>query len=187
MYNYSGYPMSILSDDRPEGLYSDMDRDSYYQLFDNVGTGVAVYTAVRDGEDFIIRDFNRAAETIERINREDVVGRSVLEVFPGVVEAGIFEVFQRVWRTGKGEHHHIANYHDERISGWRKNYVYKLGTGEVVAAYEDKAEYGKVLDVLSESQENNQQGYEKLQAAFMGSVNALAAISEKRDPYTAGH
>jgi PAS domain S-box-containing protein len=48
-------------------------------LFDNVSSGVAIYEARDDGRDFVFTDFNRAAEEIEQVKKEDLIGRSVLE------------------------------------------------------------------------------------------------------------
>ncbi len=106
-------------------------------IFHHASTGVVIYQAVDDGNDFIIVDFNPGAERIERISRADVIGKSVLEVFPGVKDFGIFEVFQRVWRTGEPAHHPIAIYRDPRITGWRQNYVCKLPDGRIMAVYDD--------------------------------------------------
>ncbi len=106
-------------------------------LFDNVSSGVAIYEARNDGEDFVFVDFNTAAEEIEHIKKEELIGKSVLEVFPGVKKFGLFEVFQRVYRTGTPEHHPISIYKDERIAGWRENYVYRLPSGQIVAVYDD--------------------------------------------------
>jgi len=109
----------------------------YKALFDNMSSGVAIYQARNDGEDFVFVDFNRAAERIDKINKEDLIGKSVLEVFTGVKDFGLFEVFRRVWKTGKAERHPVSQYKDKRIVGWRENYVYKLPSGEIVAIYDD--------------------------------------------------
>ncbi|MBN2132513.1 MAG: PAS domain-containing protein, partial [Sedimentisphaerales bacterium] len=106
-------------------------------LLNHANTGVAVYRAENDGADFIFVDFNRAAEQIERLKKADVVGKSVLDVFPGVREFGLLDVFKKVWRTGKAQRHPISVYKDERISGWRQNYVCKLPNGQVMAVYDD--------------------------------------------------
>ncbi|MBN2467081.1 MAG: PAS domain S-box protein [Deltaproteobacteria bacterium] len=110
----------------------------FREMFNNTHNGVAVYQAVKNGEDFLIIDFNKAAEHIERISRTDVVGRSILEAFPSVKDFGIFAVLQRVWKTGAPESFPLGLYQDERIAGWRDNYVYKLPSGEVVAIYSDE-------------------------------------------------
>ncbi|MDT8303322.1 MAG: PAS domain S-box protein [Sedimentisphaerales bacterium] len=106
-------------------------------LFDNVSSGVAIYEARNDGEDFVFVDFNSAAEEIEHITKDELIGKSVTEIFPGVKKFGLFEVFQRVYKTGTPEHLPISIYKDERVAGWRENYVYRLPSGQIVAVYDD--------------------------------------------------
>jgi PAS domain S-box-containing protein len=106
-------------------------------LFENVCSGVAIYETRNDGEDFVFVDFNPAAEQIDHIKKEELIGRSVAAVFPGVREFGLFEVLQRVYKTGTPEHHPVSVYKDDRIAGWRENYVYRLPSGQVVAVYDD--------------------------------------------------
>jgi PAS domain S-box-containing protein len=126
----------------------------YRELFSNMGNAVVVYETRNSGEDFVIRDINRAASRIEKVRPDDVIGRSVLEVFPGVREFGIFEVFQRVWRTGQPEHFPVGLYEDERITGWRENYIYKLPSGEVVAVYDDMTERRQAEQTLQQSEQH---------------------------------
>jgi PAS domain-containing protein len=76
------------------------EEERFRQIFENMQSAVAVYEPVDDGKDFVIRGFNAAAERVERISRQDLLGKSVREVFPGVEKFGLFEVFQRVSRTG---------------------------------------------------------------------------------------
>jgi len=109
----------------------------YRRLFDHSSSGVAVYEAVDDGRDFIFKDFNPAAEKIDDISRDDLMGRRVTEIFPGIEEFGLLDVFRRVWRTGEPAYHPLAQYKDNLIQAWRENRVYKLPSGEVIAVYED--------------------------------------------------
>ncbi len=109
----------------------------YRELFDAMSSGVAVYRAIDGGKDFVFVDFNRAGERIEQVDREALIGRRLTEVFPGVRAFGIFEVLQRVYWTGTPEHFPAAEYRDNRIQGWRDNYIYRLPSGEVVAVYDD--------------------------------------------------
>ena len=106
-------------------------------LFENVCSGVAIYEARNDGEDFVFVDFNPAAEQIEHIRKEELIGKGVMEVFPGVKQFGLLDVFRRVYKTGTPEHHPVSVYKDERIAGWRENYVYRLPSGQIVAVYDD--------------------------------------------------
>ena len=122
----------------------------FRELFNNMSSGVAVYEAVDDGSDFIIRDFNTAGQRIDKTSREDAVGKRITDVFPGVKKMGLFDVFRRVWKTGKAERHPATLYKDSRIGGWRENYVYKLPSGEIVAVYDDVTVQHAALERLRE-------------------------------------
>ncbi|MBD3362534.1 PAS domain S-box protein [Candidatus Dojkabacteria bacterium] len=120
----------------------------FKELFDNMSNCVAIYEARDNGSDFIFKDFNKAAEKTEKIKREDIIGKSVLQIFPSIKKFGLFEVFQKVWETGKPKHFPLKMYKDKRIAGWRDNYVYKLSTGEIVAIYKDVTEEQQLKENL---------------------------------------
>jgi two-component system cell cycle sensor histidine kinase/response regulator CckA len=125
----------------------------YRNLFENMSNGVAIFRALDEGNDFEFVDCNTAAEKIDGIQRDSLIGRSVLEVFPGIKEFGLFDVLQRVWRTGEPEHHPTAPYKDERIRGWRENFVYRLPSGEIVAVYSDETARKQAEQALSSERE----------------------------------
>ena len=124
----------------------------YHELFQRISSGVAIYEATGDGEDFIFKDINPAGETISKTVREDILGKAVRQVFPGVENFGLFPVLQEVWKTGMPQHHPASLYRDNRFSMWAENYVYKLSSGEIVAIYDDKTESQNVLNALRESE-----------------------------------
>ncbi|MDP1996948.1 MAG: CHASE domain-containing protein [Gallionella sp.] len=109
-------------------------------MFEHLNSGVVIYRASPDGRDFTITSFNHAAERIEKISREDVIGRNVAEVFPGTSKMGLLEIFRRVWESGVAEQCPVSFYQDDRISGWRENYVLKLCSGEIAAIFNDVTE-----------------------------------------------
>jgi PAS domain S-box-containing protein len=158
LIEYEGAPASlnVLTDvtEMRKGEKALADSELRFRdLFNNMSSGVVIYDPVPGGQDFIIHDINHAVETIENVRKDDVVGKSVLDVFPGVVEFGLFGVFQRVAETGNTEAHPVSFYKDNRISGWRDNYVYRLPSGEIVAIYQDVTEKKQAEEAIRESTE----------------------------------
>ncbi|MBW1868021.1 MAG: PAS domain S-box protein [Deltaproteobacteria bacterium] len=148
--------IEIVTDYTPQKMTETALQESeerYRAFFDNMSDGVAIYEARNEGEDFIFVDFNKAGERIEDIHKETLIGRSVLKVFPGIKEFGLFDVFKRVWKTGKPEHHPIAMYKDERIEGWRENFICKLPSGEIVAIYSDETERRQAEEASKKNEE----------------------------------
>nr|WP_275957840.1 PAS domain S-box protein [Rhabdochromatium marinum] len=114
------------------------DRETRFRLlFENMNLGAAVYEVVDDGDDFVFLDVNQAVERYEKRQRTDLIGRRVTDVFPAVRDLGLLDVFKRVWCTGISEHCPLGFYRDNRVSGWRENFVYRLSHHEIVALYED--------------------------------------------------
>ncbi|HPG38903.1 MAG TPA: PAS domain S-box protein [bacterium] len=109
----------------------------YRNLFDTSNSVIGVYEAVDNGDDFIIKDFNRAGEKIEKIKREEIIGVRLKQRYPDIVESGLFEVFQKVWKTGKSQQYLVTINRNNKIFNWRDTLVYKLQTGEIVAVYND--------------------------------------------------
>ena len=114
-----------------------VNEERYKGIIMSTASCIAVYEAVDNGDNFKFIEFNPMAEKAENISRDQVVGRLVTDVFPGVVDFGLFKVFQEVYKTGEPHHFPIRIYQDSRIKGYRENYVYKLSSGEIVAVYQD--------------------------------------------------
>ncbi len=121
-------------------------------LFDSMSSGVTVYRAVDNGDDFEYVDFNHGAEIIENVNKQEVIGKRVSEVFPGAGELGLMEVFNRVWRTGEPEHYPLSMYRNQRISSWHEVYVYRLPSMEIVAVYDDVTKSKETEEALRQNE-----------------------------------
>ncbi len=139
----------------------------YRQLFHYMSIGVSILEAVDDGKDFILKDFNRAAEKINRLEGERVIGAGINEVFPGLKETGMIEVLGKVWRNGGSEYLPAWHYKDERISGWRESYIYKLPSGEVVNAYQDVTDKILAEEALKNSEERHRSVVESARDAIV--------------------
>jgi len=124
------------------------DAEQFHLLFDNMPTGCAIIEVAEDGKDFIIIDLNLSGLKEAHLKHEDLIGRKVTEVFPGIVEMGLFDVLQRVWRTSEPEQLDQALYTDKRISGWLENHVFKLPRGQIVAMFKNITDRKMFLDEI---------------------------------------
>jgi diguanylate cyclase (GGDEF)-like protein len=109
----------------------------FRELFNTMKSGVVIYRATDNAEDFIITDINPAGERISKVIKQDVLGRNITAVFPGVRKLGLFDVMRQVWQTGAHQHHPVSLYTDNRLSLWVENAVYRLASGEIVAIFDD--------------------------------------------------
>jgi hypothetical protein len=110
-------------------------------MFEYMQNCVVVYTALDNGKKFIFKEINKSVEKIENVNRKNIIGKEVTKVFPGVIEFGLLDILKKVYDTGEPEHFPVKQYKDNRISGWRENYVYKLpASDDIVVVYKDVTE-----------------------------------------------
>ena len=123
----------------------------YRLLFENMSSGIAVYKPIQDGKDFEIVDFNKTAETIEGVDREEIIGKKVTQVFPAAKEIGLLEVLKEVWATGQTKHLPPASFEDnQQNTVWRENWVFKHPSGLIVTIYNNVTELKKAKEKLEE-------------------------------------
>ena len=160
-------------------------KEMLQELFDNMKSGVAIYEAYNDGEDFIFKDINKASLVMDAISREEAIGKRVTEAFPMVKQMGLFDVFKRVYETGISEYHPISFYQDEKLSAYRENFVYRISTKEVVAIYNDETQ--RVLDKIKlEESTKKAEEANKAKSQFLANMsheirtpmNAIIGLSE---------
>jgi len=143
----------IEKDLMEQRIQSALNKESYHELFENSPSGIVHFRWNERKKDFIFEGFNKAAEQIENISRKKVIGKCLKDVFPGVVDSGYYDVLLEVNATGGIRRIDPHLYQDERISGWRESYLYKLSSGSVVSIFEDLTEAVKTQDDLKMSME----------------------------------
>jgi PAS domain S-box-containing protein len=143
----------------------------FKELFNNMSSGCSIYEAINDGNDFVFKDYNWASENFLGIKKENVLGKSILQVFPGMQEFGLLDVLKRVWKTGVPEFYPMNFYKDNMIQGWFENYVYKLPSGEIVAIYDD-------VTSKKQAEETILQERERYQVLFENSADGILLMTD---------
>jgi PAS domain S-box-containing protein len=122
-------------------------------MFDNMSSGVVVYEAINDGDDFVILDLNRSDAKIEKMKKKDVLGRGILDVFPYMEKIGLLDVLRKVCQTGKPEHRSVTLGQEGDVTGWREYYVYRLPEGEIVTIFDDVTDRKRAEEEQKDLQE----------------------------------
>ena len=104
---------------------------------------VVIYRYVKD--DFIFIDFNKNAEILENISKDELLGKKLTEVFPAVKEFGLYDLLLEIQEDAQPKELEIKFYKDKRISGWRHNSIKKLANGDLIVFYKDLSAY-KILE-----------------------------------------
>jgi signal transduction histidine kinase len=108
-------------------------------IFSHMSSGVVVYKAVDNGENFVVVDLNEADEIIEKAKRTEKLRRNLLEgpnEFRDIYVL-LLETLRKVWEAGKPQRRTITISHEDKIKASREYYVYPLPSGEIVAIYDD--------------------------------------------------
>jgi PAS domain S-box-containing protein len=143
----------------------------YRELVGHMSSGVAVFVPDDSGDDFIFREFNHAAEWMERTSRVQVVGRSLLACFPWAEESGLLGMLRRVRVSGEPELLRSARHHDRHMECWRDYYVYELPAGELVAVFDDVTHRIRAEDALRDS--------ERRLRAFFEAAHDIAFLKDR--------
>lgn len=174
----------------------------FNNLFDVMKSGVAIYDVLNDGErgsDYIIRDFNKRALEIEGKSREEVVGRSLLELRPTIESYGLIPIFRQVWKTGVPAFFPSKVYVDDCYSNWYENTIFRLPSGEIAAIYDDVTDRMLVSEKLKKSESSYREINRKLnllssitrhdiRSQLMGLEGNLAMLQSKHgEPEYDGH
>ncbi|WP_462318929.1 PAS domain-containing hybrid sensor histidine kinase/response regulator [Marinilabilia sp.] len=122
-------------------------------ILKHMTSGVAVYKAVNDGEDFEFTNFNDAAEKITNTSKKNVIGQKLLDVFPNMNKSPLIHALREVYKTGTPRYLEPFFYKDNTRKGWRENQIYKLPTGEVVALFTDVTQIKESQEKLKEQNE----------------------------------
>ena len=137
----------------------------YRSLFDNLAQGMALHDIILDasGEaiDYRFVDANKSFEELTGLKREDIIGKTVLEVMPGTEQVWI-EKYGQVVATGKPLHY--ENYASEL----EKHY-------EVVAYRPQPGQFAVIVSDITSRRQNEKQIEQK--------NKELATLNAEKDKF----
>ena len=113
------------------------------EVINSMEKAIAIYEPVDNGEDFRFLETNEFAEKIMHYSSEEVLGKTIKELFPGESSIGLIEKLKETYLTGVSTAIPLNQYKDDRITQWVENYIFRLPSGKVVAMFEDTTEKRK--------------------------------------------
>jgi len=127
--------------------------ERYRGIFEYMTSGMATCRMTGDCRDAIFTEWNREAEEIFGIKKQEIMGRKVTEVFPGARAFGLINAVYDVWKTGNPRFTGPKLYRDEVYEQWLEFFIYKNpSTDEVVTIFDDIHERIESEIILKENQ-----------------------------------
>ncbi|NLX49047.1 MAG: PAS domain S-box protein [Methanospirillum sp.] len=121
-----------ITRDRRERRDLSLRETRYHAFFENAANGVIIFKTVRDGDDFVFKDLNRAAEQILGVRKEEIVGRSVYDIYPDLADRELREMGTIVLRSDTPVFLPPLQYRKGHGS-WIRHYLFCLPSGELAS------------------------------------------------------
>jgi len=112
-----------------------MERNTFNIHLDSLYINAVVYEILDGG--VYIKDLNQFVEQTENIQRELIIGKKLLDVFPMAKDIGLYDKILQVHQSGIDDDLQLRFYDDERIQGWRENHIAKIAPNLLLVTYND--------------------------------------------------
>ncbi|WP_460961907.1 CHASE3 domain-containing protein [Spirosoma litoris] len=143
--------------------------------------GILSMSALRNEQGEIINfRMDTANTTVKRMTGRDVdeiLGRTLLDVFPGNAENGFLELYKRVVNTGEAEHSMQYYQDDQGLAGWFEVSAVKQNDDRVVVTFINVTDHQQAKEKAERTLRQLQESNENLaQFAFVASHDLQAPL-----------
>lgn len=111
----------------------------YRSIIEGVPLGLHMYTLDKS-DNLIFSGFNPSADSILNLDHEKFLGKTIDEVFPGLLETEIPDRYREVTRTGIPWNGHQVVYIDKTIHGAFEVHAFQTSPGKMAAFFSDITE-----------------------------------------------
>ncbi len=132
--------------------------ERFRKMIDNMPSGVAIYKAIDNANDFEFIGLNKKFEEITNSSKNEIIGHTLLEKFPNMKNGPFIKSLKKISKDGINIYLPPFFYKDDQRQGWRENYIYKLASGEIIAIFND------VTDIKEVEEQLKKQNIELLEA-----------------------
>ena len=147
--------VATIEDITDRQLADDLLRENEERLrsiVDHAPFGSHLYELQPDGR-LVFRGANASADTILHLDHRALVGRDILEAFPGLHGTDIPETYRRVVTEARPYHCAQVRYDEGGISGAFDVHALPIGRGRVVVFFVDITERERAAAALRQSEE----------------------------------
>ncbi|UUX93130.1 PAS domain-containing sensor histidine kinase [Methanoplanus endosymbiosus] len=132
---------------------SEINKNRFMELFNNIGSGIAIVKEDRKNDDFILTDLNRKGRIIKNIpeNKDFVLNLNKYSHSAGSFD--IYNELKEVSETGKELHFVRERDGNGTGTGWTELFIYKIPSGEIIVVFDDITERKRQEKELNESEE----------------------------------
>lgn len=126
--------------------------ERFRAMIDKAPYGALLYHLADDGK-LIFSGSNASADKILGVNSDSMIGKTIEEVFPNLVQTEIPEAYKNVARTGKPYNRENLDYEDDRgISGSFEIIAFQTEKNKMAALFRDVSEKKRQTEALQQSQ-----------------------------------
>jgi two-component sensor histidine kinase/ABC-type nitrate/sulfonate/bicarbonate transport system substrate-binding protein len=146
------------------------------EVINSMDKAIAVYEPIDNGGDFRFVETNEFAEKIMQYKTEDVIGKTIKELFPGEPSIGLIEKLKETFLTGKSTTIPLKQYQDDRITQRVENYIFKLPSGKVVAMFEDTFEQRRIEEQIKASLKEKETLLQEIHHRVKNNMQVLSSL-----------